>query len=55
MLRLIIAGLLGYATYRVAREFVSSVPDNFEPVGVLPPPRRRAAHPATSKRAAGKS
>lgn len=39
MMRLLLVGLFGYATYRVARGFVRSVPGDFEPVGLLPPPR----------------
>lgn len=38
MMRLLLLGLFGYATYRMARAFVSSVPSDFEPVGLLPPP-----------------
>ena len=38
MMRLLLVGLFGYATYRLARAFVRSVPGDFEPVGLLPPP-----------------
>jgi hypothetical protein len=39
MIRLLLVGLFGYVTYRYARAFIRSVPDNFEPVGLLPPPK----------------
>jgi hypothetical protein len=38
MMRLLLVGLFGYATYRMARAFVASVPSDFEPVGLLPAP-----------------
>ena len=39
MIRLLLVGLFGYVTYRYARAFVRSVPDDFEPVGLLPAPK----------------
>jgi hypothetical protein len=46
MMRLLLVGLFGYAAYRFARAFVRSVPGDFEPVGLLPPPAsvNAAAH-----------
>jgi hypothetical protein len=41
MIRLLLAGLVGYAVYRAGRRFVRSVPVDFEPVGLLPPPDRK--------------
>ncbi len=32
MLRLIGVLLVGYITYRIGREFIESIPDDFEPV-----------------------
>lgn len=32
MLRLIGVLLVGYVTYRIGREFIESIPDDFEPV-----------------------
>ena len=55
MIRLLLVGLFAYATYRVARGFVRSVPTDFEPVGLLPPPgsevaaERPAANSATTR------
>jgi len=43
MIRLLLVGLFGYLTYRSARAFIRSVPDDFEPVGLLPPPKPAAA------------
>ena len=43
MIRLLLVGLFGYVTYRYARAFVRSVPDDFEPVGLLPPPKPATA------------
>ena len=43
MMRLLLVGLFGYATYRMARAFVRSVPSDFEPVGLLPPPSSRSS------------
>jgi len=39
MMRLLLVGLFGYVTYRYARAFVRSVPGDFEPVALLPPPQ----------------
>ena len=32
MIRLLIAGLVAYATYRVAKEVIDAVPDDFDPL-----------------------
>jgi hypothetical protein len=32
MIRLLIAGLVAYATYRVAKEAIDAVPDDFDPL-----------------------
>jgi hypothetical protein len=44
MLRLILIAALGYATYRVARQVYRQAPDDFEPVGLLPPPVKKTAN-----------
>ena len=51
MMRLLLVGLFGYATYRLALAFVRSVPDDFEPIGLLPPPASvgAAAHSRPKK------
>jgi len=57
MLRLVALLLLGYCTYRIGREFIDSVPDEFELVGepyaLLPSPERQKhdAHLARRNRA----
>ena len=38
MMRILLFGLVGYVAYRVGREFVESVPSDFEPVPALPSP-----------------
>jgi hypothetical protein len=43
MIRLLLVGLFSYVTYRYARAFVRSVPDDFEPVGLLAPPKPATA------------
>ncbi|CAI2933897.1 hypothetical protein [Aminobacter niigataensis] len=63
MLRLFALLFFGYCTYRIGREFIESVPDNFdlvEPLPLLPSPERQRhdAHLARrdrrlKKRAAG--
>jgi hypothetical protein len=40
MLRIIVIAALGYVGYRAAKRFVRSVPSDFEPVGLLPPPAK---------------
>jgi hypothetical protein len=45
MMRLLLVGLFGYAAYKLASAFVRSVPSDFEPVGLLPPPENPAAGP----------
>lgn len=54
MMRLLLVALFGYATYRLTRAFVRSVPDDFEPVGLLAPPTSAdaAAHSPPKKAAA---
>lgn len=58
MLRLVALLLFGYCTYRIGREFVESVPDDFELVGetrvLLPSPERQKhdAHIARKERIA---
>lgn len=42
MFRLAILGALGFIAYRIGREFVRSVPDDFEPVGVPPAGQRKS-------------
>ena len=37
MIRILLAGLVGYALYRAGRRFIRSVPADFEPIGLLPP------------------
>ena len=49
MMRLLLVGLFGLATYKLARAFVRSVPDDFEPIG-LPPPK--AENPSLRPKAA---
>jgi hypothetical protein len=49
MMRLLLVGLFGYATYRLARAFVRSVPDDFEPVGLLEPPKPEIAAAGQSR------
>ena len=39
MIKLLLVGVFGYVAYRYARAFIRSVPDDFEPVGLLPPPK----------------
>lgn len=41
MLRLLAVLLLGYGTYRITKEFIDRVPDDFEPVPLLPSPERQ--------------
>ena len=55
MIRLLLVGLFGYVTYRYARAFLRSVPDGFEPVGLLPPPQPVTAtvRPKRAKAARG--
>lgn len=43
MLRIAIIALAAYATYRVAKKIYRQVPDDFEPVALLPAPERDAA------------
>jgi hypothetical protein len=52
MMRLLLLGLVGYAAYRVARNFVDSVPDDFEPVGLIPSPSPRVV-PASRRASQG--
>ena len=56
MMRMLLVALFGYATYRLARAFVRSVPDDFEPIGLLPPPAsaNAAAHSRPKRAAAGR-
>ena len=56
MMRLVLVALFGYASYRLARAFVRSVPDDFEPIGLLAPPTGAdaAAHSRPKKAAAGR-
>lgn len=57
MLRLVALLLFGYCTYRIGREFIDSVPDEFElegePRALLPSPERQKhdAHVARKSRA----
>lgn len=57
MMRLVALLLFGYCTYRIGREFIDSVPDEFEFVGephaLLPSPERQRhdAHVARKNRA----
>ena len=51
MIRLLLVGLFGYVTYRYARAFIRSVPDDFEPVGLLPPKPATATAPSKSAKA----
>ena len=55
MMRLLLVGFFGYATYRMARAFVRSVPDDFEPVGLLPPARPQATRRPRARTANGRS
>ncbi|GAA4117205.1 hypothetical protein ACFFTN_09680 [Aminobacter aganoensis] len=44
MLRLVALLFVGYCTYRIGREFIDSVPDDFdlvEPLPLLPSPERQ--------------
>lgn len=56
MLRLVALLLFGYCTYRIGREFIESVPDDFDVVGeppaLLPSPERQKhdAHLARKER-----
>ncbi|ESW85964.1 hypothetical protein X770_21430 [Mesorhizobium sp. LSJC269B00] len=34
MIRLLITGLFAYVTYRIAKEIIKDVPDNFDPLPV---------------------
>jgi hypothetical protein len=43
MARLILLAALGYVGYRVAKRFIRSVPSDFEPVGLLPPPKEEGS------------
>ena len=43
MIRLLLVGLFGFVTYRYARAFIRSVPGDFEPVGLLSPPKPASA------------
>ena len=54
MMRLLLVALFGYATYRLARAFVRSVPDDFEPVGLLAPTSVDAAAHSRPKKAAAR-
>ena len=55
MTRLILLAALGYVGYRVAKRFVRTMPDNFEPVGLLPAPPLAIAAPAEGEQAEGRS
>lgn len=49
MIRLLIGAALGYAAYRIARETLSSIPDDFEP---MPEGQREPQRGAVEARAA---
>lgn len=53
MMKLLLVALFGLATYKIARDFVRSVPGDFEPVGLLPPPNAEA--PTVRAKAARRS
>jgi hypothetical protein len=40
MVRLIVIAALGYGAYRIAKQFIRSVPDDFEPVALIAPPSK---------------
>ncbi|WP_189501653.1 MULTISPECIES: hypothetical protein [unclassified Mesorhizobium] len=41
MIRLLIAGIVAYVAYRIAKEVIDQVPDNVDPLP-MPPDERRA-------------
>jgi hypothetical protein len=51
MIKLLLVGVFGYVAYRYARAFVRSVPGDFEPVGLLPPPPKAVTATARPKKA----
>ncbi|WP_189644314.1 hypothetical protein [Mesorhizobium sp. M9A.F.Ca.ET.002.03.1.2] len=42
MIRLLIAGAAVYVAYRITREIIDEVPDDFDPVPLPPPDHRKS-------------
>jgi hypothetical protein len=42
IVRLGLITLFSYVAYRIGRELIASVPSDFEPIPLLPPPAKRA-------------
>jgi hypothetical protein len=52
MLRVIAIAVFAYVGYRIIKEYVGPVPQDFEPVGLLPPPPLHIEAPRKRKRSA---
>jgi hypothetical protein len=50
MLRVIAIAVFAYVGYRIVKEYVGPIPEDFEPVDLLPPPRLHIEAPRKRKR-----